>query len=241
MRRLPFVALLPCLAVIVCAAAATAGAPARRYHSPLGWSLSYPGTWNLEHSRSPSYIRIDVREATAANFPLRSPISAQQSASGASMRIDAPRDLANRTPGQRRRLSGVATGGRAVGAEEAPGDALPAPPRNVPAPQGLWPRQTHAGWPNHQCRRPALSRAGQDRDPSIADSPGKARPSRFLPLVPALANAPATTRDVGAEEAQWSKRRGQSAGVRSCISSSAPSARRCANARPDPSLRFACA
>jgi hypothetical protein len=99
MRRLPLVALLLlCVATSGCAAAATAGAPTRRYHSPLGWSLTYPSAWHVERSRSPSYIRIDVREATVASFPLLSPISGQQSPSGASMHIDAPRDPANKFP-----------------------------------------------------------------------------------------------------------------------------------------------
>ena len=52
----------------------------------------------MEHSRSPSYIRIDVREATVASFPLLSPISAQEGPSSASMHIDAPRDPANTFP-----------------------------------------------------------------------------------------------------------------------------------------------
>jgi hypothetical protein len=73
-------------------------APTRRYHDPLGWSLTYPSAWHVEHSRSASYIRIDVREATVASFPLVSPISAQHNASSVSMRIDAPRDTADKFP-----------------------------------------------------------------------------------------------------------------------------------------------
>lgn len=80
------------------AVTATAKAPPRRYHSPLGWSLTYPSAWHVEHSRSPSYISIDVREATVASFPLVSPISAKQGASGTSMQVHAPRDPANQFP-----------------------------------------------------------------------------------------------------------------------------------------------
>lgn len=104
MSRSLFVVLLVLgFAASACASAATAGAPTRRYHSPLGWSLSYPNAWRLEHSRSPSYVRIDVRETTVATFPLLSPISAQKSASGSSMHIDAPRN-----PGHRFPVNGVA-------------------------------------------------------------------------------------------------------------------------------------
>jgi hypothetical protein len=80
------------------AAAATGKARTRRYHHPLGWSLTYPSAWHLEHSRSPSYIGIDVREATVASFPLVSPILAQQSPAGSSMQINAPRDPASQFP-----------------------------------------------------------------------------------------------------------------------------------------------
>jgi len=99
MRRVPLVALLLLsVAASGCDHGSTAGAPTRRYHDRLGWSLTYPSAWHVERSRSPSYIRIDVREATAASFPLLSPISAQQSASGASMHVDAPRDPAHTFP-----------------------------------------------------------------------------------------------------------------------------------------------
>jgi hypothetical protein len=99
MRRLALVVLLlVSVPISGYAAAATGKAPTRRYHDPLGWSLTYPSAWHVEHSRSPSYIRIDVREATVASFPLVSPISAQHSASRASMRIDAPRDTADKFP-----------------------------------------------------------------------------------------------------------------------------------------------
>jgi hypothetical protein len=99
MRRLALVVfLLVSLAIIGYVAAATGKAPTRRYHDPLGWSLTYPSAWHVEHSRSPSYIRIDVREATVASFPLVSPISARHNSSSSSMRIDAPRDTANKFP-----------------------------------------------------------------------------------------------------------------------------------------------
>jgi hypothetical protein len=99
MRRLALVVLLlVSLAISGNVAAATGKAPTRRYHDPLGWSLTYPSAWHVERSRSPSYIRIDVGEATVASFPLLSPISGQQSPSGASMHIDAPRDTANKFP-----------------------------------------------------------------------------------------------------------------------------------------------
>lgn len=99
MRRLALVVLLlVSVAISGYVAAATGKAPTRRYHDPLGWSLTYPMAWHVEHSRSPSYIRIDVREATVASFPLLSPISAQHTASRDSMRIDAPRDTAHKFP-----------------------------------------------------------------------------------------------------------------------------------------------
>jgi guanyl-specific ribonuclease Sa len=99
MRRLGVVLLLlVSLAIIGYVAAATGNAPTRRYHDALGWSLAYPSAWQVEQSRSPSYIRIDVRETTMASFPLVSPISARHNSSSASMRIDAPRDRANQFP-----------------------------------------------------------------------------------------------------------------------------------------------
>jgi hypothetical protein len=100
MRRLALVVLLlVSVAISAYVAAATGKAPTRRYHDPLGWSLTYPNAWHVEHSRSPSYIiTIDVREATVASFPLVSPISAQHNASGSSMRIDVPRNTAHEFP-----------------------------------------------------------------------------------------------------------------------------------------------
>jgi len=97
--RLPLVAsLLGLVAIGGYAAAAPGREPTRRYHDPLGWSLTYPSAWHVERSRSPTYIRIDVREATVATFPLVSPISASHNASSASIRIDAPRDTASKFP-----------------------------------------------------------------------------------------------------------------------------------------------
>jgi len=99
MRRLALaVVLLVSVATSGYVAAATGKAPTGRYHDPLGWSLTYPSAWHVEHSRSPSYISIDVREATVASFPLVSPISAQHNASGSSMRIDVPRNTAHEFP-----------------------------------------------------------------------------------------------------------------------------------------------
>jgi len=100
MTRLALVVLLlMSIAISGYVAAATGNAPTRRYHDPLGWSLTYPSAWHVEHSRSPSYIiTIDVREATVATFPLVSPISAQHDASRVSMRIDAPRNTAHKFP-----------------------------------------------------------------------------------------------------------------------------------------------
>jgi hypothetical protein len=99
MKRCALTALLVVsIAMSGSVAAATGEAPTRRYQDPLGWSLTYPKAWHVEHSRSPSYIRIDVREATVANFPLVSPISAEHDASSASMHIDAPRDPAGAFP-----------------------------------------------------------------------------------------------------------------------------------------------
>jgi hypothetical protein len=100
MRRLALVVfLLVSLAIIGYVAAATGKSSDRRYHDPLGWSLTYPNAWHVEHSRSRSYIiSIDVREATVGSFPLLSPISARHTASRDSMRIDAPRDTAHKFP-----------------------------------------------------------------------------------------------------------------------------------------------
>ena len=99
MRRLaPIVLLVVSVAMSGSAAAATGKAPTRRYHDPLGWSLTYPTAWHVEHSRSPSSVRIDLQEATVASFPLVSPISAQQDGSSASMHIDAPRDSVGQFP-----------------------------------------------------------------------------------------------------------------------------------------------
>ncbi len=88
------------LSVVVAGCGTSSGGPnashgatrMKRYRDPhLGWVLAYPSALHLEHSQSPSFIRIFVDEVTVANFSMPSPIHASESESGSSMRVGPPR------------------------------------------------------------------------------------------------------------------------------------------------------
>lgn len=121
---------------------ASRDAPAEsRYVDPLGWSLTYPRTMRLEHSRAMNFIA--VTEVTLASFPVSDPIHSGQTSTGSWLRVDPPRSPQGGFP-----ATGVAV--RVMRQEGGPGPDLELPETHFPirlatfGPSSAYPHTTPA-------------------------------------------------------------------------------------------------